>query len=113
MAAAYRILLAKQSPGGREGVAAILVDATGKILSWGLKNPAHPALHGETTALLGRDVGPGLRGCERKHHRLRFQRNGPRRLHAIKPYVRSQDQQVREASNAPTRTATSGRCLAI
>jgi tRNA(Arg) A34 adenosine deaminase TadA len=53
MAAAFRILRAKQTPGGREGVAAILVDATGKILSWGLKNPAHPALHGETTALLG------------------------------------------------------------
>lgn len=53
MAAAFRILRAKQFPGGREGVAAILVDATGKILSWGLKNPAHPALHGETTALLG------------------------------------------------------------
>jgi len=53
MAAAYRILLAKQTPGGREGVVAILVDSTGKILSWGLKNPSHPALHGETTALLG------------------------------------------------------------
>jgi pyrimidine deaminase RibD-like protein len=53
MAAAFRILRAKQTAAGREGVAAILVDATGKILSWGLKNPAHPALHGETTALLG------------------------------------------------------------
>jgi tRNA(Arg) A34 adenosine deaminase TadA len=53
MAAAYRILRAKQNPGGREGVAAILVNSTGKILSWGVKNPAHPALHGETSALLG------------------------------------------------------------
>jgi tRNA(Arg) A34 adenosine deaminase TadA len=53
MAAAFRILRAKQNPGGREGVAAILVNSTGKILSWGVKNPAHPALHGETSALLG------------------------------------------------------------
>ena len=28
----------------------ILVNSTGKILSWGVKNPAHPALHGETSA---------------------------------------------------------------
>ena len=53
MAAAYRILRAKQTPNGRDGVAALLVDTTGKILSWGVKNPSHPALHGETTALLG------------------------------------------------------------
>jgi tRNA(Arg) A34 adenosine deaminase TadA len=52
MAAAFRILRAKQQVGGREGVAALLVDGnTGDVLSWGLKDPTHPALHAESSAL--------------------------------------------------------------
>jgi len=54
MAAAFRILRAKQQAGGREGVAALLVDGNaGDVLSWGLKDPTHPALHAESSALFG------------------------------------------------------------
>ena len=52
MATAFRILRNKQNPGGREGVAALLVDNTGRILAWALKNPAHPALHAESSSIL-------------------------------------------------------------
>lgn len=63
MAAAYRVLRAMQATNGREGVAALLVDNTGKILAWGLKNPAHPALHAEFSAILayGRRLPAGVR----------------------------------------------------
>jgi tRNA(Arg) A34 adenosine deaminase TadA len=54
MAAAFRILRAKQQVGGREGVATLLVDGNaGDVLSWGLKDPTHPALHAESSALFG------------------------------------------------------------
>jgi tRNA(Arg) A34 adenosine deaminase TadA len=52
MATAFRILRYKQNAGGREGVAALLVDKTGRILAWALKNPAHPALHAESSSIL-------------------------------------------------------------
>jgi len=53
MATAFRILRNKQNPGGREGVAALLVEgSTGRILAWALKNPAHPALHAESSSIL-------------------------------------------------------------
>lgn len=53
MAAAYRLLRAKQGTNSRQGVASLLVSSTGKILGWGLKSPDHPALHGEVTAIMG------------------------------------------------------------
>jgi tRNA(Arg) A34 adenosine deaminase TadA len=64
MAAAYRMLRAIQNPGGRAGVAALIVDGTnGQILSWALKNPAHPVLHAEASAIiaLGTSLPNGVR----------------------------------------------------
>jgi tRNA(Arg) A34 adenosine deaminase TadA len=63
MATAFRILRNKQNPGGREGVAALLVDKFGRILAWALKNPAHPALHAESSSILayGERLPAGVR----------------------------------------------------
>ena len=53
MATVFRILRSYQIAGSREGVAALVVDGTtGAVLSWGVKNPAHPMLHAEFSAIL-------------------------------------------------------------
>lgn len=51
MAAAFRLLLGNKDT-GNTGVAALIVSKEGKILAWGKKNPAHPMLHAETSAIL-------------------------------------------------------------
>jgi tRNA(Arg) A34 adenosine deaminase TadA len=52
MAAAFTKLGETQGNGNRDGVVCIIASPNGKILQWSRKNPAHPLLHAETSALM-------------------------------------------------------------
>jgi len=51
LAAAY-ILMKHKHAGEKDGVVALVVDKTGNVVSWGMKNPLVSPWHGETSAII-------------------------------------------------------------
>lgn len=62
LAAAYAILGKTATKGQRNAVACLVVDSSGRIISWGQKSSGYPTLHAETSALL-RHGAPLPRGA--------------------------------------------------
>jgi len=63
LAAAFLLLRKKHQGKSKDGVVSLVVDKTGNILSWGMKNPLVSCWHGETSAImaLGGELPPD--GC--------------------------------------------------
>jgi tRNA(Arg) A34 adenosine deaminase TadA len=52
LATAYILLAHKHGAKRKDGVVALVVDKTGNIVSWGMKNPLVSCWHGETSAIM-------------------------------------------------------------
>lgn len=52
LATAFLLLRKKHQGNSKDGVVALVVDKTGNIVSWGMKNPDVSCWHGETSALM-------------------------------------------------------------
>lgn len=63
LAAAFLLLRKKHQGNNKDGVVALVVDKTGNIVSWGMKNPDVSCWHGETSALMALGGVAPAGGC--------------------------------------------------